>query len=220
MVWPVFPVCPTFGFTGTPDYSVTVIERASGIRSVNRNWYYPLHVYAAVPMGSRPEADIYRIQRFWHAVGGRAGRFKFDDRLDNTSADSPELDVTASDQPIVVDPANSPATYRLFKTYEDEDALLQQVRIISKPVQGTILVALDGVEIDEGADWTLNYETGVITFTAPSAGVYTWGGRFYVPVMFESSAEFVMSDHKIRQTGFSLRELRIRPDEETEDSPP
>lgn len=220
MVWPIFPVCPTFGFSGTPDYSVTVIERSGGVRSVNRNWYYPLHVYTAVPMGNQPEADIYRIQRFWHAVGGRSGRFRFDDRLDNTSADSPELDVTASDQPIAIEAGDSPAVYRLFKTYEDDDALLQQVRIISKPVQGTILVALDGLEIDEGADWTLNYETGVITFAAPvPGGVYTWGGRFHVPVMFESQPEFVLSEHKIRQTGFTLRELRIRSDEDAGDSP-
>lgn len=219
MVWPVFPTCPTFGFTGSPDYSVTVIERASGFRSVNRNWYYPLHVYTAVPMGNRPEADIYRVQRFWHAVGGRAGRFRFDDRLDNTSTDSPDHDITASDQPIVLNASDSPATYQLFKTYEDEDALLQQVRIISKPVQGTILIARDGVAINEGADWTLDYETGVVTFAAPdSEAVYTWGGMFHVPVMFESSAEFVMSEHKIRQTGFMLREVRIRPELEG-DSP-
>lgn len=218
MTWPTFPACPTFGFTGTPDYSVTVIERAGGFRSVNRNWYYPLHVYAAVPMGNQPEADIYRVQRFWHAVGGRAGRFRFNDRLDNTSTDSPELAITASDQPIVLDATDSPTVYQLFKTYEDEDALLQQVRIISKPVQGTILIAADGVEIVEGVDWTLDYETGVVTFAAPDDSVYTWGGMFDVPVMFESSAEFIMSEHKIRQTGFSLRELRIRPELEG-DSP-
>jgi uncharacterized protein (TIGR02217 family) len=219
MAWPVFPACPTFGFSGTPDYSVTVIERSGGVRSVNRNWYYPLHVYTAVPMGNQPEIDIYKIQRFWHAVGGRSGRFLFDDRLDNTSTDSPELDISPSDQPVVLDDANSPGVYRLFKTYEDDDALLQQVRIISKPRAGTIRVALDGVEIFEGADWDLDYDTGIITFDAPAAGVYTWGGSFYVPVMFESSPEFVLSEHKIRQTGFTLRELRMRAEDEGVDSP-
>jgi len=218
MTWPIFPACPTFGFTGTPDYSVTVIERSGGFRSVNRNWYYPLHVYAAVPLGNQPEADIYRVQRFWHAVGGRSGRFRFDDRLDNTSTDSPELEITASDQPIVINAEDSPATYQLFKTYEDEEALLQQVRIISKPVEGSILIARDGIEIAEGADWSLDYETGIVTFTDPADAVYTWGGRFHVPVMFESAAEFVLSDYKIRQTGFTLRELRIRPELEG-DSP-
>lgn len=209
MPWPIFPVCPTFGFSCTPDYSVTVIERASGIRSVNRNWYYPLHTYVAVPIGDRPEEDIYRIQRFWHAVGGRSGRFLLDDGLDNSSVDSPELDVTPTDQPIVVDDNFSPPSYRLFKVYTDEDALLQQVRVIAKPKQGTIRIALDSVELDEGVDWELDYETGVVTFDAPASGAYTWGGSFYVPVMFESSPEFVLSEHKIRQTGFTLRELRL-----------
>jgi uncharacterized protein (TIGR02217 family) len=205
--WPVFPECPSFGFTGSPDYSVTVIERSGGVRSRNRNWYYPLHVYAAVPIGNRPEADIYRVQRFWHAVGGRSGSFLFDDKLDNSSVDEPGLAITPSDQPITLD-ADSPGAYRLFKKYEDDGALLQQVRIISKPVEGTIRVAADGVEIFEGADWTLDYDTGVIEFDSPGAAVYTWGGNFYVPVMFESAPEFVLSEHKIRQTGFTLRELR------------
>lgn len=209
MPWPIFPVCPTFGFSSTPDYSVTVIERSSGIRTVNRNWYYPLHVYTAVPIGNKPENDIYRIQRFWHAVGGRSGRFLLDDGLDNSSVDELGAAITPQDQPVVIDTDLSPSSYRLFKLYQDDEFLLQQTRKITHPKEGTIRIALDAVELDEGVDWTLDYETGVVTFAAPSTGVYTWGGEFYVPVMFESSPEFVLSEKKIRQTGFSLRELRL-----------
>ena len=39
------------------------------------------------------------------------------------------------------------------------------------PKQGTVVVKVDGAYITEGVDYTVNYETGAITFnTAPPAG--------------------------------------------------
>lgn len=209
--WPVFPICPTFGFTSAPDYSVTVVERSGGVRSVNRNWYYPLFTYTAVPIGNRPENDIYRIQRFWHAVGGRSGRFLLDDGTDNHTAPDPDGIVSASDQPVIIDADNSPPSWQLFKAYEDDSVTpaLQQLRIIQKPRE--IILAINDVTVDEGIDFTVDYDTGVVTFAIEPepTDIVTWGGTFYVPVMFESRPEFILSEKKIRQTGFTLQELRL-----------
>jgi uncharacterized protein (TIGR02217 family) len=209
MPWPVFPICPAFGFTSSPDYSVTIVERASGMRSINRNWYYPLHVYSAVPIGERAQDDIHRVLRFWHAIGGRAGRFLFSDYADYKSSVSIDDDPTPLDQPLV-EILESPGGWRLVKLYEDEDSIEQQQRIIAKPVQGTIRVANSvGAEQPEST-WSIDYDTGVLTPGVGFAGTpATWGGEFRVPVMFETPPEFTVTNKEIQQTAFALRELRL-----------
>lgn len=209
MPWPVFPQCPAYGFTKRADYSVTIVERASGIRSVNRNWYYPLHVFSAVPIGDKPEDDVHKIARFWHAIGGQSGQFLFTDYTDYKSANTLAAAITASDQPLV-ERDESPSGHQLTKIYRDDDMLFTQQRIIQKPKLGTIVIAEDGIELDEGVDYTIDYDTGIVDIDSPGSGtLLTWGGEFYVPVMFESTPEFMIVDKSIQQTGFALRELRI-----------
>lgn len=209
MAWPIFPECSTFGFTKRADYSVTIIERASGVRSVNRNWYYPLHVFSAVPMGERMEDDIHTVQRFWHAVGGQSGQFLFKDYTDYKSSIALSEDVTALDQPLQ-QVTGSPSGYQLLKIYEDDDFHFQQQRLIQKPVAGTIRVANElGVEQAAGT-FSVDTVTGIIAALGGFTGTPTsWGGEFWVPVMFESTPEFIITNHKIQSTSFALRELRL-----------
>lgn len=209
MGWPIFPQCPTYGFTKRADYSVTVIERASGVRTVNRNWYYPLHTFSAVPTGDQPQDDIHRVQRFWHAVGGQAGKFLFKDWTDYKSSVNLSDDVTATDQPLV-QVTGSPSGYQLVKVYEDDEFNFQQQRIIQKPKPGSIRIANElGVEQD-ASTFNVDTVTGVVTALVGFVGTPTfWGGEFYVPVMFESVPEIVMTDYQIQSTTFSLRELRL-----------
>jgi uncharacterized protein (TIGR02217 family) len=209
MAWAVFPACPSFGFTVQPDYSVTIIERASGLRTVNRNWYYPLHIYTAVPIGERPQDDIHRILRFWHAHGGQSGRFLFFDYVDFKSPVSIDDDPLPTDQPLV-EVLDSPGGFQLVKLYEDDEAIHQQQRLIRRPIPGTIRVANSvGAEQPSGT-WSLDYDTGILTPEGGFAGTpATWGGQFYVPVMFETKPEFSVTNRQIQQTGFSLREVRL-----------
>lgn len=209
MVWPVFPECPSFGFTVRPDYSVTVVERASGLRTVNRNWYYPLHTYSAVPIGERAEEDIHRVLKFWHALGGRAGRFLFLDYVDHKSSVLIGDDPLPTDQPIV-EITDSPGGWQLIKLYEDELTLFQQQRLIQKPIPGTVRVANEVGAEQAASTWALDYDTGILTPGIGFSGTpATWGGQFYTPVMFETAPEFTITNRRIQQTGFALRELRI-----------
>lgn len=209
MAWPVFPTCPAFGFTSLPDYSVTIVERASGLRSVNRNWYYPLHVYTAVPIGERAQEDIHRVLKFWHAIGGQSGRFLFLDYVDYKSSVLIDDDPSAMDQPLV-EILDSPGGYQLTKIYEDDDGLEQQQRLIQKPIEGTIRIA-NSVGAEQPANtWSLDYDTGILTPEVGFVGTpHTWGGHFHVPVMFETRPEFSVTNRRIQSTSFSLREVRL-----------
>lgn len=210
----VFPHCPSYGFTKRADYSVTVIERASGVRSVNRNWHYPLHVFVAVPFDNVIEEDASKIQRFWHAVGGQSGQFLFQDWSDYSSALYPSKTTTALDQPVIEVASSSSATYQLVKIYEDDQYQFQQHRLIQKPKQGTLKLADNGSPLTEDTHYEVDYETGIVTPLTPITGPLTWGGEFHVPVMFETVPEFMIVNRSqsggyIQQTSFSLRELRL-----------
>lgn len=209
MAWPVFPICPSFGFSKLADYSVTIVERASGIRTINRNWYYPLHTFSAVPIDGRNEDDMSLVMRFWHAIGGQSGQFRFKDYTDYRSTDTPGDAISATDQPL--GETDTDNVWQLTKVYVDESFAYQQYRLIQKPISGTILIADGGVPLTEGADYSIDYETGLVTFNSSAlpAGVPTWGGEFHVPVMFESTPEFMIINKKFQRTGFALRELRL-----------
>jgi uncharacterized protein (TIGR02217 family) len=202
---PPFPKCPSFGFVSEPMYSVTIIERSSGIESRNRNWNYPLHRYSAT-VGPRAEEDIAELLEFWHAIGGTAYGFRFNDGVDNRSCRLYET-ITPTDQPLVIDATHSPTAYQLTKRYTY--GARSQDRPIFKPIADTIRVADGGVEKIETVDWTLDTTTGLVTLLFTPAGALTWGGEFDVPVRFDSEFPVELVDRRIQSVSFVLKEQRV-----------
>jgi len=84
--------------------------------------------------------------------------------------------------------ATGTAKFQLRKQY-GIGGLYVRNRLIEKPRQGTVLIAVDGVAQTEGVDYTIDYTTGIVTFTAGSIPLLgeavTWGGEFDVPVRFD-----------------------------------
>lgn len=206
---PRFPACPSFGYTSTPDYSVTISEAVSGKEWRNRNWARPRFSFDCT-IGPRAEDDIQELTEFWHALGGPEVGFRFQDLTDYKSCfvgDEP----TSTDQllEIIVD---SPSGYQLSKAYTA--GARTQLRPIYKPVQGTILLADNGVAKTEGAQWQLDYATGIVTLSFSPVGPLTWGGEFDVPVRFDSRFPVEIQNKKIHSVAFALKELRDPVDED------
>ena len=65
-------------------------------------------------------------------------------------------------------------------------------RDINKPVTGTVLVAVDGVAQSETVDFTVDAQTGLVTFlpgSIPAVGqAVSAGFEFDVPVRFDSDS--------------------------------
>jgi uncharacterized protein (TIGR02217 family) len=61
-------------------------------------------------------------------------------------------------------------------------------REITKPVAGSVRVAVDGIELAEGAGFSVDVTTGMVTFAiAPAIGsAVTAGFEFDVPVRFDT----------------------------------
>lgn len=205
---PRFPRPPSLSYRSRPQYSVTHVERAGGAERSNLNWAMPLHDYACEI--EHAEEDISEVLEFWHAVGGTAHGFRFQDWNDYKSCRG-HLTPAATDQPLQL-VAGSPAAYQMVKNYTK--GVLTRTRTIRKPVSGTILVADNGVTKTPTTDYTVDYTTGLVTLLFTPVGALTWGGEFDVPVRFASDAEFEMTFRgddgtRVQRVPFTLRERRL-----------
>ena len=127
------------------------------------------------------------------------------DRIDFKSG-APGAAVTPTDQTLGVGNGVT-AAFQLVKRYGALHA--PYVRTIRKPVAGTVRVAVDGVENDEGADWSCDLTIGLVTFTGgaiPASGkAVTAGFEFDVPVRFDSDGL------DINLTGFAAGDIPAIP---------
>jgi uncharacterized protein (TIGR02217 family) len=137
----------------------------------------------------------------WHALGGTFAGFRFKDYVDFKSC-AVNLEVDDTDAPLVF---VAGSVYQLVKRYQF-GALIQD-REITKPVQGTILLADASTPKTEGSDWTLDYITGEVTINF-SPSLLTWGGEFDVPCRFASEFPVQILDKQIQSVAFVIEELR------------
>lgn len=161
-----------------PAFSTRIIESVSGHEQRSTQWADARMRFDAGP-GVRSEGDIAALIAFFRARRGAARGFRFRDPFDNVSGDfgsAPQPD----DQALGLgDGVRS--EFPLVKAYgAGEDA---QQRFITRPVTGSIRVALDGVEQPSG--WG-HMGLGVVGFDEPPGeGVLVSAGfAFDVPVRF------------------------------------
>jgi uncharacterized protein (TIGR02217 family) len=119
---------------------------------------------------------------FFEARLGRLYGFRFKDFTDFKSC-APGADVTPLDQAIGTGDGTATA-FQLVKTYASGPA--SWTRTIGKPVDGTVRVAIGGVEQMSG--FGVDAATGLVTFdSAPASGAAIAAGyEFDTPVRFDS----------------------------------
>lgn len=162
----------------SPAFSTQIVESPSGHERRTSDWADARLSFDAGP-GVRSEADIAALIAFFRARRGAARGFRFTDPYDDRSC-APGGTPGPLDQRLGVGDGMR-AEFQLMRHYGDgEDA---QARIITRPVAGTIRIAIDGVE--QAAGWS-HAGLGAIAFDAapPENAVLTAGFRFDVPVRF------------------------------------
>lgn len=204
-----FPTDIAYGSRGGPGYSTTVTTTASGYESTVLNWSKTRHRYEAA-YGARTQTQLEAVLALFHAVRGRAYGFRFKDWADYKScADSATPSPT--DQAIGTGDGTT-ATFQLAKTYTYGGE--SYTRQITKPVTGTVRVAVNGTEKTLTTHFTVSTVTGVVTFTAgniPTSGqAVTAGFQFDVPVRFDTDElDISLDDWKIGAVSIPLVEVRI-----------
>lgn len=155
-----------YGTTATITTSTAIVETFSGIETRSINWVYPLLKFNIGQKSCLNEQLAYFLA-FHAARKGAYEGFRFKDWSDYTF------------NTVITLNANKQA--QLFKQYSVAGSSVK--RPLSKIVTGTVLVFVNDV-VTQG--WTLNYNTGVITFNAIPTGTIRVSGEFDVPVRFES----------------------------------
>lgn len=174
----LFPLAIGREASVVPAFSTQTVESLSGHERRSSDWADARLSFDAGP-GVRSEADLVTLVEFFRARRGAARGFRFSDPFDNQSAPAGQA-VSAVDQSLGIGDG-AVSQFPLAKYYgSGADA---QQRLITRPVAGSIHVAIDGVEQMSG--WQ-HLGGGLIAFdSAPANGaILTAGYRFDVPVRF------------------------------------
>ncbi|NOZ32809.1 MAG: DUF2460 domain-containing protein [Alphaproteobacteria bacterium] len=178
-----FPLDIALGARGGPRWQTDVVSLVSGAEQRNQRWASSRRRYNA-GYGIKSIADLETVIAFFEERRGRLHSFLFRDPFDWTSG-AVGAGVTATDQALGTGDGAT-LVFQIIKTY---GALFDPaVRRITKPVTGTVRVAVDGGELVEGAGFSVDHVTGLISFSSPPAGaaVLTSGFEFDVETRFDT----------------------------------
>lgn len=158
-------------------FSTRIVGLASGQEYRSSAWADARLSYDIGP-AMVDDAAVSGLIAFFRARHGAARAFRLLDPTDHSSHAMTGAP-TASDVALGNGDGVT-ADFALLKTYGDGDTA--QIRRITHPVAGSVLVAVDGTP---SSAWSL-IDSGIIRFTAapPSGALITAGFHFHVPVRF------------------------------------
>jgi len=170
------PARLAFGSTGGVERRTEVVTLASGFERRSTPWAQGRRRYL-IGAGVRSLDDAAALVAFFEARRGRLCGFRFRDFADFKSC-APSGSVSPIDQALGVGDGET-TVFSLAKVYGD------LARPVTKPVDGTVRVAVDG---EEGAAWLVDAATGLVTFEDPpgAGAVLTAGFEFDTPVRFDA----------------------------------
>ena len=180
-----FPTAISRASQGGPERRTDVVTLGSGFEERNARWADSRRSYNA-GYGVKSLDDLHAVLAFFEERRGRLTGFRWRDHADWKSC-MPSAAPKATDQGIATGDGTM-AAFQLVKTYGSSFA--PWTRAISKPVAGTVLVAVAGAPQTLSTAYTLDTATGLITFLPghiPAAGAaITAGYEFDVPVRFDT----------------------------------
>lgn len=178
-----FPANLSFGSTGGPERRTDVVTLANGFEERNTPWAHSRRRYDA-GVSLRSLDDVERLIAFFEARQGQMFGFRWKDWADFKSCPSSK-EPDQGDQAIALGDEETKA-FQLMKSYVSGEH--RYARPIAKPVQGTVRVAIDGVEQREGVHYEVDIATGFVHFNHPPdlGAQITAGFEFDVPVRFDT----------------------------------
>ena len=178
------PLRLSLGASGGPGRRTEIVALSNGGETRNARWADARRRYD-VGTGLRGLDDLYELTAFFEARRGQLYGFRFRDPVDHTSAAYGQA-VSAIDQ--VIGSGDGITTlFELIKTYEDAGGAT--ARRIEKPVEGSVVVTIDGTPLNPGA-FTVDPTTGQVSimpeFTPAPGAEVTAGYEFDIPVRFDT----------------------------------
>lgn len=178
-----FPASLSFGSVGGPERRTEIVTLANGHEERNTPWAHSRRRYDA-GLGLRSLDDVEVLIAFFEARRGQLHGFRWKDWSDYRSG-LPSGEAGAADQRIGTGDGAA-VRFALLKRYASGGH--EYLRPVTKPVAGTVRVALGGDALQEGRDWDLDAASGIVTFRSPPerGAAITAGFEFDVPVRFDT----------------------------------
>ena len=200
-----FPTNISRNARGGPRRKTQIVALANGDEERNASWVNSRRQYD-VAYGVRNADALATVVAFFEARNGMLYGFRFKDWSDYKST-APSLTVAATNQSLGTG-TGAQTTFQLRKNYTSGARTYS--RAITKPVAGTVKVALAGVEVFTG--WTVDTTTGIVTFTVPPgvAVAVTAGFEFDVPVRFDADMMDVALDFERLGSITSIPLIEVR----------
>lgn len=181
----LFPLDIALRSAGGPERRTEIVAFGSGREERNARWAHSRRRYDA-GYGVKTLGELQRVVAFFEERRGQLHGFRWRDRLDWTSGLGGET-ISPLDQGIGIG-TGAAANFQLMKTYGSGFAPYS--RPIVKPVAGSVRIAVDRVEVEDGVAFDCDAASGIVTFRdgfIPAAGeAVTAGFRFDVPVRFDT----------------------------------
>lgn len=199
------PTRLAFGSTGGVERRTEIVTLGSGHERRSTPWAAGRRRYL-IGAHLRSLDDMATLTAFFEARRGRLHGFRFRDFADFKSC-GPRGSVGPNDQRLgVADGAG--LGFSLLKRYEDGAGNWE--RAIDKPVEGSVRVAVDGVETTA---FTVDPTTGLVVMGEPpeAGALVTAGFEFDTPVRFDTDRIEVTLDSfdAGRMAALPLIEIRI-----------
>lgn len=188
----------SYGSAGGPGFNTTVFTGHGGAEQRGVNWEVSKGKWN-VAQGVRDEDDMKIIRAFFFAVRGKAVGFRYKDWNDYQFTDQVPIGE--------VDGVND--TFLLTNTYEA--GALSYTRRLFKPVEDTLVVKVDDVEVPIGGapdEVDIDFTTGTLVFGAsviPTMGQdVTVSGEFDCAVRFDTDDLIASADSFKTQSWTSI----------------
>lgn len=195
-----FPSDISYGSSGGPEFSTTVAVLASGQEQRNSNWSLSRNRYN-IAWGVKNSTQLTALLSFFYNRIGKAYGFRYKDWSDFT--------ITLGY--IGLGTAGGEDTFQIIKRYS---SLGVYDRTISKPIDGTLLVYVDGALQTETTHYVVDYETGIIVFESgaipPEGDAVTVTCEFDVPVRFDTDHLPTSIDNYGSRSALDIRLIEVR----------
>jgi uncharacterized protein (TIGR02217 family) len=172
--------CVTYGTQGGPTWLTRKVGLKNGIIRRNPVRSRPLYRFTVVYRNLLPDSHAEVIAAFNACFGG-VHSFRLKDWSD----------FEADDETLSALSTGAAQTLQLRKLYTFGGQTV--VRPIRKPVSGTVTMTRNGVPF---VPTSIDYTTGLVTFTQAAGGTIRWSGEFDVPVMFDDDELSFSGDEK------------------------
>lgn len=194
-----FPPEISYGSKGGPSFSTDVFTATSGAEQRNINWELSRCRYD-VSHGIKTRAQMDDIIEFFYAMKGKAIGFRFKDWSDYTLTDG-QIGVGTG----VL------TTFQIKKLYTVGSETYS--RNLKKIVASTLVVKVNGVTKTITTDYTVDLNTGIITFVVAPTNTHpvTATCEFDVPVRFDTDEMNITQEAFELETWDSIPLVEIKP---------